>query len=212
MLAAAEAVDGACARAAVLRSGRATPRLTHLVLRFTTLSDDAPRRGFVVGPRGAAVGRAERNGISVPSDATLAEYNHGAVDFEDGAFRLSAGAGGVAVRVDADEASDAWPLPRGARFAAGASTFLVERVSSETLTLRAVAGPTAGRSAEIGVDGAALGRSQECDVAVPRARAEVYSFYGVARTTPDRRETDAREPFSRSTESPGRRPIAGRPT
>ena len=67
-----DAVDAAFQRAAAERHARATPVRGAAVLRFTTLSNDAPRRGFVIGDRGT-VGRGQQNHIQVASDATLCE-------------------------------------------------------------------------------------------------------------------------------------------
>lgn len=51
---------------------RPTPNLERIVLKFTTLSNDAPARGFVVDAGGATVGRGDGNAIRVGSDGTMA--------------------------------------------------------------------------------------------------------------------------------------------
>lgn len=51
---------------------RGTSGLERVVLKFTTLSNDAPARGFVVDAGGATVGRGDGNTIRVGSDGTMA--------------------------------------------------------------------------------------------------------------------------------------------
>jgi hypothetical protein len=60
-------------------SRRVNTKLTRVVLRFTTLSNDAKRGSFVIDERGGSFGRDESsNAIAVPSDLTMEVSFHDA--------------------------------------------------------------------------------------------------------------------------------------
>ena len=156
----ADAIDAAFARAALERNARATPGSNQSVLRFTTLSNDAPRRGFVVEREGS-MGRGPSNDISVASDATLAEATHGVFVRDDqGVLLLEPRNGVVGIRCSTNEATD-WPLRTGCEFSCGASVFAVTACEA-ALTIYGREGPLRGHSLEIR-DALTLGRAASCD-------------------------------------------------
>ena len=140
-----DAVDAAFQRAAAERHARATPVRGNAVLRFTTLSNDAPRRGFVIGDCGT-VGRGQQNHIQVASDATLCETNHGTFRCQDGVLVLEPGDGVVAVRCSTGESVD-YPLRTGCEFGCGSSIFAVSRDAPLALYCRE--GPLQGRTLDV---------------------------------------------------------------
>ena len=140
-----DAVDAAFQRAAAERHARATPVRGNAVLRFTTLSNDAPRRGFVIGDHGT-VGRGQQNHIQVASDATLCEANHGTFRCQDGVLVLEPGDGVVAVRCSTGESVD-YPLRTGCEFGCGSSIFAVSRDAPLALYCRE--GPLQGRTLDV---------------------------------------------------------------
>ena len=140
-----DAVDAAFQRAAAERHARATPVRGAAVLRFTTLSNDAPRRGFVIGDHGT-VGRGPQNHIQVASDATLCEANHGTFRRQDNVLILEPGNGVVAVRCSTGESTD-YPLRTGCEFGCGSSIFAVSRDAPLALYCRE--GPLQGRTLDV---------------------------------------------------------------
>ena len=140
-----DAVDAAFQRAAAERHARATPVRGAAVLRFTTLSNDAPRRGFVIGDHGT-VGRGAQNHIQVASDATLCEANHGTFRCQDNVLILEPGNGVVAVRCSTGESTD-YPLRTGCEFGCGSSIFAVSRDAPLALYCRE--GPLQGRTLDV---------------------------------------------------------------
>ena len=158
---ATDAVDAAFQRAAAERHARATPVRGAAVLRFTTLSNDAPRRGFVIGDHGT-VGRGQQNHIQVASDATLCETNHGTFRCQDGVLVLEPGDGVVAVRCSTGESVD-YPLRTGCEFGCGSSIFAVSRDAPLALYCRE--GPLQGRTLDVR-EALTIGRAASCDATV----------------------------------------------
>ena len=156
-----DAVDAAFQRAAAERHARATPVRGAAVLRFTTLSNDAPRRGFVIGDCGT-VGRGAQNHIQVASDATLCETNHGTFRCQDNVLVLEPGNGVVAVRCSTGESTD-YPLRTGCEFGCGSSIFAVSRDAPLALYCRE--GPLQGRTLDVR-EALTIGRAASCDATV----------------------------------------------
>ena len=147
--------------------------LDRVVLRFTTLSNDATRGSFVVERCGASFGRdAAANAIAVPSDLTMEEKDHATIEWSAGVFRLRdekprAPGQRVAVRVSVGPSFE-WPLDAGAAFSIGNSVFAVTAVDADaaTLTLEALTGPLQGRACVVGREGSTLGRASENHVSI----------------------------------------------
>lgn len=152
----------------------ATSGLSHLVLKFTTVSSEGRCAGLRVRGR-TRIGRGEGNEIRVACDVTMAEEGHAVIDAEDGAFCVRPGSesAAVGVRVSREHSLD-WPLAVGASFAAASSVAVVESLADDSLQLFFRSGPLAGEYRNVCAD-ATLGRSTENTIAV--ADKELSRFH-----------------------------------
>lgn len=145
--------------------------LDRIVLKFTTVSDEAEAPCFHVTSGGAQVGRAPECEVRVPSDAKLVERGHAFIEHINGCFYLRDGGSGpyaAAIRVGVGTSRRQWALEEGAAFTAGSSIFrCVGRDEEGSLMLECLAGPLDGQRRVVGRQGASFGRSSENSISVP---------------------------------------------
>lgn len=147
--------------------------VTHVILKFTTLSDGNEEASFAIDQKGGSIGRSSKNAISVPSDSTLMKEKHATLEWVDGQFHLLdfSEEFHAAVRLGVGQAADRWPLRVSATFSAGNSIFFVTNITSQdetqsVLHLHVKSGPKRGSNLVVDTLGATVGRSNENSICI----------------------------------------------
>lgn len=147
--------------------------LSQIVLKFTTLSENCSETpSFIVGPRGAKIGRDPSNEISVPSDTRLAQCSHTTIEHccEEGTFYITdcGFENSASVRIGVGGHQKQWVMDLDARFSAGNSVFQsCGEDKNGHLIISIVDGPSKGTTKVVDRQGATVGRSSDNKICVP---------------------------------------------
>ena len=143
--------------------------LNSIVLKVTTLSDsslDVP--SYVVGPKGARIGRDPDNEISIGLDQKMAPIAHASIEYENGVFYFNDGGFDHSASVRLIPNKKQFSLEPDARFSAGSSIFKCCGLNGEgSLLLEIVGGPLRGERRFVSRKGATIGRSGENTISLP---------------------------------------------
>ena len=143
--------------------------LTTIVLKVTTLSDSsADVVSYVIGPKGARIGRDPDNEVSISVDLKMAPMAHATIEYDNAAFYISDGGFEHSASVRLIPNKKVFSLEPETRFSAGSSVFKCCGLNGEgSLLLEIIAGPLRGERRFVSRKGVTIGRSGENSISLP---------------------------------------------
>ena len=144
-------------------------RLSSIVLKVTTLSEvNAEAPSYVVGMKGARIGRGAENDISVTADVKMYPVGHAFIEYADGSFYFRDGGFDFSASVRLVPNKKQWVLEKDACFSAGSSVFRSCGSNAEGhLLVEITGGPLRGERRFVTRKGVSIGRSGDNNIALP---------------------------------------------